>query len=246
LIAAPNNFNQESTMKIATGVRSTFKCTAAAGFLALAAAGAANAGCMMSAPHQSGTKLQDPSKFNPAAFHITSAAGSLLKTDYVTAEYDEGLVGLWQFELNSYPGPDWGTQAFHSDGTELMFSGGQDPETGDVCQGVWRQVGRNTYTLNHIAMGWNAPGGSFGLRVHIHEVIKLDPSGTTFTGTYSLTGYCESKAIPPFPIPAGVTCDTPSPFFEYDPREPVSASNPNNVAIPTGTGTLSGTRVIPD
>jgi hypothetical protein len=233
-------------MKIATGVRSTLKCAATAGFLALVAAGAANAGCMMGAPHPSGTKLQDSSKFNPAVFHATSAAGSFLKTGFVSTEYDEGLVGLWQFELNNYPAPDWGTQAFHSDGTELMFSGGQNPETGDVCQGVWRQIGRNTYTLNHIAMGWSAPGASFGVRVHIHEVIRLNPSGTEFSGTYSLTGYCENNSIPSSALPPGVTCNTPSPFFEFDPSKPVSGSNPNNVLIPTGTGTASGTRVVAD
>jgi hypothetical protein len=54
-------------------------------------------------------------------------------------------------------GPDYGTQAWHSDRTEITFSGGQDPQTGDVCQGVWRQVGRDLYSLNHIAMGRPAP-----------------------------------------------------------------------------------------
>jgi hypothetical protein len=233
-------------MKIATGVRSTFKCAATAGFLALLTAGAANAGCLMGAPHHSGARLQDPARFDPAVFQATATQGSFLKTNFMNTEYDEGLVGLWQFQLKGYPAPDWGTQAFHSDGTELMFSGGQDPETGDVCQGVWRQVGRNTYTLNHIAMGWNAPGGSFGLRVHLHEIIRLNASGTAFTGTYTFTAYCENGALPPFPVASGVTCATPSPFFEYDPSKPISASNPNNVALPTGTGTLSGTRVIPD
>lgn len=53
-----------------------------------------------------------------------------------------------------------------------MFSGGQNPETGDVCQGVWRKIGPRTYTLNHIAMGWTAPGGSFGMRIHFHVLIK--------------------------------------------------------------------------
>jgi hypothetical protein len=232
-------------MKTATGICNKVQLGATLGLLALTAAGAANAGCMMGAPHQSSGSKQPAATFVPSVYRPGITAGSFVKTDYF-GQYDEGIVGLWQFQLSGYPAPDWGTQAWHGDGTELMFSGGQDPETGDVCQGVWRQIGKDTFTLNHIAMGWNQPGGSFVLRVHLHEIIKLNPAGTEFTGTYTLTGYCESGAIPPFPIPAGVTCATPNPFFEFNPKEPVSASNPNNVALPTGTGTVTATRVVPD
>lgn len=214
------------------------------GALGLAIAGQASAGCMAGAPTQAApVKSTKPSVFVPAVYRPDSMSGSFLKTDY---DSDEGIVGLWEFQSGAYPGPDWGTQAWHADGTEITFSGGQNPETGDVCQGVWRQIGRDTYTLNHIAMGWSAPGGAFGVRVHLHYIIKLNHSGTAFTGTYSATGYCESGAIPPAALPPGVTCVTPTPFFEFDPTKPVSASNPNNVLIPTGTGTVSATRVIPD
>ena len=181
----------------------------------------------------------------PSVYHPGITGGSFLKTEY-SSERDEGIVGLWQFQLSGYPAPDWGTQAWHGDGTELMFSGGQDPETGDVCQGVWRQIGKDTFTLNHIAMGWNQPGGSFGLRVHLHEIIKLNPAGTEFTGTYTLTGYCENEAIPLPLAAANGSCATPNPFFEFDPSKAVSATNPDNVALPTGTGTVTATRVIPD
>jgi len=240
-----NNFDQERTMKTTSRARSKFTQAAILGFMALTAAGAASAGCM-GAPHQSSkVKLPDTATLVPAVYRPDSASGSFLKTDFVT-EYDQGIVGLWEFQLGPYPGPDWGTQAWHSDGTELTFSGGQDPETGDVCQGVWRQIGKNTYTLNHIAMGWSAPGGAFGLRVHLHYIIKLNHSGTAFTGTYSFTGYCENAAALPFPTPPGMNCATPNPFFEFNPKEAASASNPDNVAIPTGTGTVTATRVIPD
>jgi hypothetical protein len=231
-------------MKTTTGVCSKFQLSATLGLLALSVAGAANAGCMAGALHQSaGLKAADPT-FLPSVYHPGITAGSFLKTEFF-GEYDEGIVGLWQFQSGPYPGPDWGTQAWHADGTELMFSGGQNPQTGDVCQGVWRQIGKDTFTLNHIAMGWDAPGGTFGLRVHLHEIIKLNASGTAFTGTYTFTGYCESEA--PLPLAAANgSCATPNPFFEYDPKKPISASNPNNVVIPTGTGTVSATRVIPD
>jgi hypothetical protein len=130
---------------------------------------------------------------------------------------EQSLVGLWEFKWTGFS-VDWGTQAFHADGTEIMFSGGQNPETGDVCQGVWRKVGPHTYTLNHIAMGWFAPGAGFGVRVHIHATIKLDASGNSFTGHYRAAVYTVSPA---------------DPFDESAPG-------------PSGTGSMSGTRVRPD
>src|SRR6516165_3810008 len=77
-----------------------------------------------------------------------------------------------------------------------MFSGGQNPATGDVCQGAWRKVGPSTYALNHIAMGWLAPGAGYGIRAHFHMIVKLDSSGNSFTGTYKVAVYSVSPADP--------------------------------------------------
>jgi hypothetical protein len=82
-----------------------------------------------------------------------------------------------------------------------MFSVGQNPATGDICQGVWQQTGPRTYTLNHIAMGWAGVGadptkGSEFLRIHFHMVVKLDPRGQTFNGTYSVAVRMESASDP--------------------------------------------------
>jgi hypothetical protein len=212
---------QERTMKMATAARSKFGLITTLGLLALATAGAANAACMMGAPHQpSGTKLPEPATFVPSVYHPDSAKGSFLKIDYAD-EYDQGIVGLCEFKFDAAPpfGPDFGTQAWHADGTELTFSGGLDPATGDVCQGVWRQVGRNTYTLNHVAMGRPAPGAPFGIRVHLHFLVKLNPSGTAFKGTFTAKAYGETAA---------------DPFDETSPP------------IATGGGNVTATRVVPD
>jgi hypothetical protein len=209
------------------------------GVLGLAIAGEASAGCMMNAPQQnSPAKSADSSAFVPAVYHPDGSAGSFIKTNW-DGDFDEGVVGLWQFTFTGFS-PDWGTMALHSDGTEITFSGGQNPETGDVCQGVWRKVGKDTYTLNHIAMGWFAPGAAFGIRVHLHFIFKLNASGTAFNGTYTATVFCENGA----PIP-GATCTTPSPFFEFDSSKSPSATNPNNV-VASGTGSVTAVRVVPD
>ena len=207
-------------MKVATGVTRKFGRSAALGLLALAFAGAASAGCMLGAPHQlSGAAPSDPSTLVPAVYRPGGMPGSFVKASFEGSN-DEGIVGLWEFKWTAAPpfGPDFGTQAWHSDGTEITFSGNQNPETGDVCQGVWRQIGRNTYTLNHIAMGWTAPGAAFGIRVHLHFVITLNASGTAFSGTFTAVAYSVTAA---------------DPFDESTP-------------IANGSGTTTGVRVVPD
>ena len=128
---------------------------------------------------------------------------------------DEPIVGLWEFRIDGAP-PDFGTQAWHADGTELMFSAGRNPATGDICQGAWRRIGPRTYSLNHIAMGWDF--GYFGVRVHIHAVVKVDRSGDTYTGTYTADVYAVT------------------------PNDPFDESN----RIGGGSGAITGTRVKPD
>ena len=207
-------------MKRATGAFGRFRLTVTLGLLAVTAAGAANAACMMGSPaHSSGAKSAAPS-FVPAVYHPDSSNGSLLQAHF-DRDFDEGIVGLWEFKWNAAPpfGPDFGTQAWHSDGTEITFSGGQDPQTGDVCQGVWRQVGRDLYSLNHIAMGRPAPGAPFGIRVHFHFLVKLNPAGTAFSGSFTAKAFAVTAA---------------NPFDE--------SSKP----LVAGSGTVTATRVIPD
>jgi len=189
------------------------------GLIGLAVAGQAGAACMVGAPRPSA-----PLK-PPVDMHFISAvyrpdqlsAGSLLMVSDTERSEQTSIVGLWQFKFEGFS-VDYGTQAWHSDGTETMFSGAQNPETGDFCQGVWRQTGPNTYSLNHIAMGWTAPGAGFGTRVHFHVEVKLDAFGNAFAGQYT----------------AGVYAVTPANPFDES----------NEVA--SGTGTVSAVRVVAD
>jgi hypothetical protein len=196
----------------------TTALTAALSLLGLAVAGQAGASCMSSTPNPVAPNQ------NLTAMHITPAiyrSGAIQGTSFIrvsdAADQSESIVGLWQFKFVGF-GPDYGTQAWHSDGTELIYSAGQNPETGDVCQGVWRKVGPSTYSLNHIAMGRPAPGAPFGLRVHIHAVVKVDESGNNYSGKYKASVYSVSEA---------------DPFDE-------------SVEVASGTGVLTGTRVKPD
>jgi hypothetical protein len=194
-------------------------CLAAGlGLLALGLAGEAGAACM-----------NTDKMISPASFSTTGGLKLVpaLYTPGTRSDFffqrvnddgdDDGIVGLWEFKMTGFS-VDYGTQAWHSDGTELMFSGAQNPATGDVCQGVWRKVGQNTYTLNHIAMGWMAPGGPFGVRVHFHMVVKLDPGHHSFSGSYHAA------------------------VFAVSPDDPFSES----VKLAEGGGNVTANRVHPD
>jgi len=206
-------------IRIATlgaGLRATL-WTLVLGLLGMAFAAQASAACMELKFPIAPTGKAAAGSMVPAVYRPDgSARGSLLPVNDYEGD-GRSIVGLWQFQMSGFS-VDWGTQAWHSDGTKIMFSGGQNPETGDVCQGVWRQVGPSTYTLNHIAMGWFAPGAGFGIRVHFHVKVKLDSTGNSFSGTYT----------------AGV--------FAVSPADPFDETT----EVASGAGTVTATRVKPD
>ncbi len=92
---------------------------------------------------------------------------------------------------------------------------------------MWQQIGPRTYTLNHVAMGWAAPGanplqGAQFLCVHLHFIVTLGPRGDTFTGKYTASVYLESQSDP----------------FNENPY--------TNAPIASGSGAVTATRVKPD
>jgi hypothetical protein len=186
------------------------------GLIGLAAA-QANAGCMDDALRQlAPIKALSPNNFVPAVYWPGASDASPIQVS--DGNDNNSIVGLWEFQLGGML-QDFGTQAFHEGGTETMFSAGVDPATGDVCQGVWRKVGRSTYTLSHVAMGWTAPGAEYGVLIHFHMLIKLSPSGNSLSGNYNVDLF---SASPQVPFPTGTL-----PFA-------------------SGSGTITAKRVKPD
>jgi hypothetical protein len=131
---------------------------------------------------------------------------------FTPAVYREGssereaiIVGVWKFEMlarstanNKNPMPDgtlvdFGTQAWHSDGTELLNSGSRNPADGNFCQGVWEQLGPYTFKLNHLPLAWG--GAAYIGPVKMNMVVSVDPSGNRFSGVFSQTLY-QASATP--------------------------------------------------
>ena len=193
-----------------------------AGLLMTAAVRSAHAGCAIGDPSTlSGLAHTSPAVFDPddyGANYIRVATGS---------PSGAPIVGLWKFEMlsknmggNTNPMPDgtlldFGTQAWHSDGTELMNSGIRDPGDGDFCQGVWKKVGPSTFALNHMALAWG--GGSYLGPVIIQMQVTVAADGNSFEGNLTETVYA-AAAI------AGQEFDTSTEVIKL-------------------TGTITGTRI---
>ncbi|MGH9641434.1 MAG: hypothetical protein ACRD3Q_03325 [Terriglobales bacterium] len=204
--------------------------------VALLAAGPARAGCGDASPpatqHSSGSF--PPAAFRPAGFRYAD----------FTAGEDEtiehaSIVGLWKFEMritgtNQPPFTDgalfdYGLATWHEDGTEIMFSGARPPSSGDVCMGAWRQTGRSSFKLNHLALGLAVSGpaaGTYVGPVAIRESVILDRSGNSYTGTFTLTQY------------QGTPSDIPG--TELDETDPLP------IGMGSFTGTVTATRVTAD
>ena len=160
----------------------------------------------------------------PAPGVAATNLGSFLKVDYLEPR---AIVGLWKFEMLAKSTPthknpmpdgtliDFGTAAWHGDGTEFQTSGFRNPSDGDVCQGVWQQVGHSTFVLNHYALAWT--NGSYTGPANIRAQVTVNPAGNSYTGTFTTVVYLASYV-------AG---------HEFD----------QNTVLATITGTFDATRV---
>lgn len=132
----------------------------------------------------------------PAPGAASADLGSFIRTDY---HPERAIVGLWKFEMlskstatHTNPMPDgtlidFGTAAWHADGTEFQTSGYRNPSDGDVCQGVWQQVGHSTFVLNHYALAWT--NGTYTGPVNIRAQVTVGPGRNRYTGTFTTTVY---------------------------------------------------------
>ena len=101
---------------------------------------------------------------------------------------NHAIVGMWSFNMTAGGFSDFGYQQWHSDGTELMNSGGRAPATENFCMGVWKQTAPSRYHLNHFALSYDS-SGALNAKVNIKEDVTLDASGTTYSGPFTLDVY---------------------------------------------------------
>jgi hypothetical protein len=147
----------------------------------------------------------------PFAKHVNwstqSAQPRLLRAAYTSTDAQEddaapavSIVGFWhvKFIAEGDKGIPDGTEIdagysqWHSDGTEIMNSGGRAPDTSSFCLGVWEKVGARTYKLNHFAVGWDTVKNELIGPGNVKEEVTLGPSGEHFAGTFTIDQFDES------------------------------------------------------
>jgi hypothetical protein len=149
---------------------------------------AASAGCGVPTEQTGSTgRPQQPAWPSQSAYRPVSF---LLVGDH---DEDAVIVGLWQVTFvskNSSGIPDGavidaGYATWHSDGTEIMNSG-RPPITGNFCMGVWKEVGRSKFRLNHVALSWDPSGANLVGPANIREEVTVDHTGNTYVGTFTI------------------------------------------------------------
>ncbi len=101
------------------------------------------------------------------------------------------MVGMWHV---TYTIGDTDTvfnktlDQWHSDGTEFE-NADLSPLGGNICMGVWKQIGIRTVRLHHIGLTFSADGldatGSFTL----DETNTVAANGKTYSGTFAFKVY---------------------------------------------------------
>jgi hypothetical protein len=112
----------------------------------------------------------------------------------LASDNEPGIVGLWSVTLTSQGNSgipdgatiDWGYAQWHSDGTEIMNSGGRSPASENFCLGVWAKTGGATYKLNHVALSYDPTTGVLNGTVSVRENVTLAQGGNSFAGTFTI------------------------------------------------------------
>lgn len=111
------------------------------------------------------------------------------------------IVGMWNIQFisagNKAHNPsipdgaliDFGYSQWHSDGNEMMNSGGHAANTGNFCMGTFVRTGLFTYTLNHFALSYDPVSGALAAKIRVFEQVTLDPSGNQYGGTFTIDAF---------------------------------------------------------
>jgi hypothetical protein len=144
---------------------------------------------------------------HPSNWHLQYGDARLLRMALVAPagqgdqdNGDQSIVGFWHVKFVSSGSAgikngteiDAGYSQWHSDGTEIMNSGGRSPITSNFCLGVWKQTGTGTFKLNHFATAWDSTGATLIGPANIREEVTLASDGNSFSGKFAIDQYDEA------------------------------------------------------
>jgi len=172
----------------------TFALTLGALALALVSVPNSTAQCLGWQPSQA-----NPGKGESQPRHVSLRQASLVMVDDSDSTAIT-IVGFWHVKFVSEGSKgipdgtevDAGYSQWHSDGTEIMNSGGHSPITSNFCLGVWQEMGGGKYKLNHFATAWDPTGSTLIGPANIKELVTLDSTGNNFSGTFTINQFNEA------------------------------------------------------
>jgi hypothetical protein len=127
---------------------------------------------------------------NSAATEVTRqnavVTGKAVTSGLVGLAQTADIVGLWDVQfIADGQVVDEGFDQYHSDGTEIL-NDTPPPAAGNVCLGVYRQVGGRTIKLRHPSWLYDSTNTVLIGKVTILETVTVDKSGLSFTGTFTI------------------------------------------------------------
>ena len=170
----------------------------------------AQAGCLDYKPARK-VSWQTPAEyFGSMKFVKVSATEDWSRGEWEPGVHRAPIVGLWEFKyitkgnletLNIADGTvlDGGITVWYADGNENTVSGVRDPATGDVCLGVWKRTGDDTYELNHIGLSWDATKHLYAGPAFIKQHVTLAGDKKHYAGTFSITQLNTDGKTPSLP-----------------------------------------------
>jgi hypothetical protein len=98
------------------------------------------------------------------------------------------IVGLWHVTYTTSDNQPFqeSFDMWHSDGTELETAN-VNPIVGNVCVGVWKQVGSEIH-LHHVGWGFDNLGNLIG-PFTVDDVLALGNRGRSYSGSFDFKQY---------------------------------------------------------
>jgi hypothetical protein len=151
--------------------------------LLFTASGAKAAGCGL--PYKAGATPSIP-------FLSPPGSESLNHQEDEESNKHASIVGLWHviYTATSASGPFPPTpfqfvetyKTWHGDGTEFE-NAFLPPTGGNICFGVWKQVGHRTVKLHHIGLMFGSDGKVSNVFT-VDEIDTVESDGKTYSGTF--------------------------------------------------------------
>jgi len=148
--------------------------------LFLGASGTKAGGCADPLSTHNKSAVMIPSYQEPSEWSGPATIVGLWHVNY-TATYDDNFPPGGPYPPTPFPFLE-SFKTWHGDGTEFE-NAFLPPAGGNVCFGVWKELGDHRVKLHHIGLTFNRDGSLSGIFT-VDETDTVSPNGETYTGMF--------------------------------------------------------------